>query len=365
MNVFIIGIGVHSAATALNNLRLEEIGYKTARSALDNAGISQKEIDHVTLAACDELDGRSISSMVMAVPSGAYLKDEMRVTDSGLSGLQLGAMRIASGDLDIGLVVSWNQTSIGPMENIALMRAEPFYTRPIGLNFSISDGLFANAYSQKYGIDDLTAAQRVMGRLEDARKNTRAVINAPMTIDDILNSKTVSHPLRVGHRAPVTDGAVAMVLASGNWLKANPHVKPLARIAGSSWAVDRFQFDAQRLAGMGLFRDCLADVLNRAEISSIEKIDVIEMEAQTAWYDIAFTQALGSPANTRINPSGGAWAQNPFFCTGLLNSAEAVWQVSGRAGNHQVKGAKYAMAHGTWGFAQQAHGFMVFEGVHQ
>ena len=365
MNVFIIGVGVHSAATALNNLRLEEIGYKTARSALDDAGISQKEIDHVTLAACDELDGRSISSMVMAVPSGAYLKDEMRVTDSGLSGLQLGAMRIASGDLDIGLVVSWNQTSIGPMENIALMRAEPFYTRPIGLNFSISDALFANAYAQKYGIDELTAAQRVMARLEDARKNTRAVITAPMSLDDIVSSQPIAHPLRAGHRAPVTDGAVAMVLASGDWLKANPQVKPLARIAGSSWAVDRYQFDAQRLAGLGLFRDCLADVLKRSEISSIEQIDVVELEAQTAWYDIAFTQALGSPANTSINPSGGAWAQNPFFCTGLLNSAEAVWQVSGRAGNHQVQGAKYAMAHSTWGFAQQAHGFMIFEGVQQ
>lgn len=365
MNVFIIGVGVHSAAIALNDLRLEEIGYKTARSALDDAGISQKQIDHVTLAACDELDGRSISSMVMAVPSGAYLKDEMRVTDSGLSGLQLGAMRIASGDLDIGLVVSWNQTSIGPMENIALMRAEPFYTRPIGLNFSISDALFANAYAQKHGIDELTAAQRVMTRLELARKNTRAVINAPISLEDIVSSQSIAHPLRVGHRAPVTDGAVAMVLASGDWLKANPQVKPLARIAGSSWAVDRYQFDAQRLVGMGLFSDCLADVLKRSEINSIEQIDVVEMEAQTAWYDIAFTQALGLPATTSINPSGGAWAQNPFFCTGLLNSAEAVWQVSGRAGSHQVQGAKYAMAHSTWGFAQQAHGFMVFEGVQQ
>ena len=64
-----------------------------------------------------------------------------------------------------------------------------------------------------------------------------------------------------------------------------------------------------------------------------------------------------------ISPSGGAWAQNPYFCTGLVNAAEAALQVSGRAGPHQVKGAKRALAHGSSGFAQQTHGFVIMEGV--
>src|ERR1051326_3917980 len=49
------------------------------------------------VARRDELDGRSISSMLLAMPAGAYLRDEIKCTDSGLLGLCLGAMRVGSG----------------------------------------------------------------------------------------------------------------------------------------------------------------------------------------------------------------------------------------------------------------------------
>ena len=92
-----MGVSIHPGADVVGDLRLEEMAYRTARAALDDAGVSRAEIDHVTLAASDEIDARGITSMLLAAPSGAYLKDEMRVTDSGLTGLHLGAMRAASG----------------------------------------------------------------------------------------------------------------------------------------------------------------------------------------------------------------------------------------------------------------------------
>jgi acetyl-CoA acetyltransferase len=363
MDVYVVGVAVHRAADVIDDMRLEEIAFETARAALQDAGVTREQIDHVTLAACDELDGRSITSMLLAAPSGAYLKDEMRVTDSGLSGLHLGAMRAGSGDLQLGLVVSWNQTSVGPAEDVARMRAEPFYLRPIGINFSIADGLFANAFSQRHGIDAGAAARRVRMRLEAAAGNSRAIAREIPSEQQIGASPTLAYPLQSGHRAPITDGAVAMVLASGEWLRAHPEARPLARIAGASWGVDRYQLDGERLSSLTLFNQCLADVLARAGLGSIDEVDVVELEAQTAWYDLAFTRALGAGASVAVSPSGGAWAQNPFFCTGLLNAAEAVWQVAGKAGAQQVAGARRALAHSSYGFAQQAHGFVLFEGV--
>ena len=94
-----MGVSIHPAADVIGDTRLEEMAYRTARAALDDAGIARAQIDHVTLAGSDEIDARGITSMLLAAPSGAYLKDEMRVTDSGLTGLHLGAMRVASGDL--------------------------------------------------------------------------------------------------------------------------------------------------------------------------------------------------------------------------------------------------------------------------
>ena len=256
MDVYVMGVSIHPAADVISDARLEEMAYRTARAALDDAGIERRQIDHVTLAGSDEIDARGISSMLLAAPSGAYLKDEMRVSDSGLTGLHLGAMRVASGHLQLGLVVSWNQSSVGPLEDIGRMRAEPFFLRPIGLNFAIADGLFASAMAERHGITERAVGERVRLRLAAAAKNPRAVRRA-----------------------------------------------------------------------------------------------VPELDAMQAGRRVA------------VNPSGGAWAQNPYFCTGLVHAAEAALQVAGRAGGHQVAGARRALAHGTSGFAQQTHGFVVMEGV--
>lgn len=358
-----MGVAVHPAADVVGDLRLEEMAWRTARAALDDAGIERRRIDHVTLAASDEIDARGISSMLLAAPSGAYLKDEMRVTDSGLTALHLGAMRAGSGDLELGLVVSWSQSSVGPLEDIARMRAEPFYLRPIGINFAIADALFANASMQTRGTTEQAAAERVCLRLAAAANNPRAVKRALATSAEIAATPRLAHPLRSGHRAPVTDGAVAMVLASGDWVRAHPGHRPLARIAGAAWQVDRYQLDAERLSGLKVFEGALRDVLARAGIGSVDELDLIELEAQSAWVDLALTEAMKAASRVPVSPSGGAWAQNPYFCAGLVNAAEAVLQVSGRAGAHQVAGARRALAHGTSGFAQQTHGFVVMEGV--
>jgi len=47
-----------------------------------------------------------------------------------------------------------------------------------------------------------------------------------------------------------------------------------------------------------------------------------------------------------VNPSGGVLSTNLHAGSGLLRVAEAVLQVTGRAGEHQVEGARTALAHG-------------------
>ena len=81
MEVYVLGVAQHPAAERVADKRLEEMVFDTTRAALDDAAIERRRIDHVTIAACDELDGRSISSMLLAAPAGAYLKDENKCTD--------------------------------------------------------------------------------------------------------------------------------------------------------------------------------------------------------------------------------------------------------------------------------------------
>lgn len=59
--VYVVGIGLRSAAERIVDKRLEE----GIRGASDDAHMTRKKIDHVTIAGSDELDGSSISSMLL------------------------------------------------------------------------------------------------------------------------------------------------------------------------------------------------------------------------------------------------------------------------------------------------------------
>jgi acetyl-CoA acetyltransferase len=98
-----------------------------------------------------------------------------------------------------------------------------------------------------------------------------------------------------------------------------------------------------------------------AGLPDASSIDVMELETPTVYHEAAYEQVLGLNASTQISPSGGAFAQNPLFCTGLVNAAEAVLQVAGRAGEVQRPGVKRTAAHSCHGYAQQGNVVMVFE----
>lgn len=362
METYVLGLALSPPHAALRSQRTEELAFETVRSALADAGVRRAELDHVTLATSDEMDGRSISSMLMAMPAGSYLKDELRVTDSGLTGLVMGAMRVATGRFHLGVVVSWSHTSQIDVDALTRMRAEPFALRPVGLNGAIADALFAGAVHHRHGFDEAAVDARIAWRRQQAARNPRALLRP----EDEGNAAGdfVAWPLRASHRAPASDGCVAFVLASGAWLARNPGHRPMARIAGLTSAIDSYRLDGERLGGMPLFDQALDDVLRRSGRAHDAAIDVAEIEAQTGWHDLAIDHHLRNRSVGALSPSGGVWAHNPLFCTGLVNAAEAVLQVAGRAGAVQVPGARFALAHGSHGYAQQCQTFVAFERSH-
>ena len=362
MDVFVLGLALAPARIRAAGERLEEMVFAVARAALHDAGVERDAVEQVTLASCDELDGRSISGMLLAAPAGAYLKDEMRCTDSGLIGLCLGATRLAAGAHGLGLVVSWNKSSGAPFEDVMRMRAEPFFTRPIGLNAAIADGLFAGAVAAAHGVTENDATREVLAATARATRNPRAVARPLPAPSGIACSPYLAFPLREAHRAPLSDGAVAMVLASGAWLARHPGARPLARLAGLGWAVDGYALGGARLAALGSLRTACARALDGAGMA-LGDLDAFELDSQTGWHAAAYRRAFADLDPDAVSPGGGAFAQNPYFCTGLVNAAEAVLQVSGRAGPVQRPRARRSAAHGTHGFALQGNAVAVFEGV--
>jgi acetyl-CoA acetyltransferase len=186
-------------------------------------------------------------------------------------------------------------------------------------------------------------------------------MHAQQEIREVNNSPYDATPLRAAHRAPLTDGAVAFVVASEKFLKSNPGCRPLARIIGVGWATDSYRLDAQRLRALHSARRAWRDALKHARLMAASDFDVIELESQTGYHEAAYIRALGIENESSISPSGGPFAQNPLFCSGLISSAEAVLQVAGKAGAVQRPNVRRAAAHSCHGYAQQGNVLIVFE----
>jgi acetyl-CoA acetyltransferase len=359
-SVYVIGVATHPAAERHDEYRLEELVYHTSRAALDDAGVTRRELDSVTLGASDELDGRPISSMLLATPAGAFLTDETRVTDCGAMALCLAFARMLSGDFHLGLVASWCKTSKADLELIGNAWAEPFYTRPLGMSVALTEGLFAQAVGEQFALAPSEISERVVKAYARAARNPRGLRRPVPAAAEVDGSDYVATPLRSGHRAPLSDGAAALVLASERWLRTHPGHVPLARIAGVGWATDSYRLDAERLRRLASARTAWSAALRQAGVADSSGLDLVELDTPSGFHEAAFSRAF-ELEDAQLSPSGGTFAQNPLFCAGLVNAVEAVLQLTGRAGDVQRDRPRYAAAHACHGYAQQGNVAMVFE----
>lgn len=347
--VYILGVALAPAVERHDGMRLEELVYRTSRAALDDATVSQRQLDNLTLGACDELDGRPISSMLLAAPAGGFQTDEIRVSDSGASAFCLATARHLSGDFDLGVVASWCKPSKTDVASVMNMRCDPFFVRDIGMDASMAEGLFAQGVTEEFDLTEQELAERVTAAYRRAARNPRGAGWPEPSHEAVVSSGYDAAPVRSAHTARYTDGAAALVLASGRWLARNPGHRPLARVSGVGWSNDSYRLDRARLRGLGAARSSWSSAMAMAGAAAP---DVVELEAPTVFHEAALVRAweLGDAV---VSPSGGSFAQNPLTATGLVNIVEAALQVSGRAGAVQVPDARRAVAHGSHGFAHQ------------
>jgi acetyl-CoA C-acetyltransferase len=116
--------------------------------------------------------------------------------------------------------------------------------------------------------------------------------------------------------------------------------------------------------------DCAHEVYAKAGITNPrEQIDVAELYVPFSWYEPMWLEGhdiapLGEgwkmtdsgetaiDGSFPVNPSGGVLSSNPIGASGMIRFGEAAMQVMGTAGDHQIDGARIALAQAYGGAAQ-------------
>ena len=347
--------GAAAVRRAIPTGRLEELVFETAAAALADAGLSRADLDAVVLGASDELDGRSISSMLTAAPAGALLKDEAKVPDSGLHALALGVMKVLSGSAATVMVISWGAPSECSREAIQRTALEPFVERPVGTIDGVAFGLTAAAYLERHG--------RALADLD-----RRADVRHARVGGDRGGDGWIAYPLRRRHVAPVVDGAAAVVLVSG---RPPAGAAPAGWIRGLGWASDVHAMAERTPGAWPALEVAAATALGRAGIA-IADVAGYEVDDRTVIHEALALEGLGAAApgtafdaldgelGSRVNRhSGDGFAGIPVHCTGLWRLATVCAAWRDRPGGGPL------LVHDSVGLGGQSHAVVVAEAVRE
>lgn len=372
-NVGIIGFGQSNFCKSRHDVTFAELVREGAQLALDDAGLSMSEIDAITFPlAPDALIGVGNGERWCIDALGAQGKPFMRINTGGATGLtavQAGYMHVASGLFDIVLVPGADRVSeSGAAQSVLNKMWDVGLERPYPLNTINMLALSAIRYNHLYGSDERDMARVVVKNREHASLNPHAHLRTPITEEEVLNSRMLAYPIKLGDACPSSVGAAAMVLASEDAIKRLG--KPAAWVRGIGQSTETFwmgdRVGPKAIADHG-DADALRDAFDRAYAQAgiddaPAQIDVAEIYAPFSSVEFHVIEAarlcgrgespkrlldgefkLGSKGAV-VNPSGGVLCTNPIAVTGLVRAGEAALQVLGRAGERQVAGAKVGIA---------------------
>jgi acetyl-CoA C-acetyltransferase len=368
--VAVVGVGQTHHTTRRSDVNIAGLVREAVDLALRDAGLEHKDIDAIVIGkAPDMLEGVAQPEQFLAGAVGAHLKPMLRVHTAGSVGASTAltaVTHVASGLYDRVLTIAFEKQSEGNAM-WALSPNMPFVAPLV----AGAGGFFApycRAYIVKTKCPPHIGPMVAANARDNATRNEYAHLREPMTVEDVMNSPMLWDPIRFGETCPSSDGAIAMVVASEATAKKGPRkpawIKSGYSYAEAMWVPGRDQVSPR--AG----RVCSQAVYDKAGITDPwNQIDVAEIYVPFAWFEPMWLENLGFcavgegwkivdrgeqkfGAHLPINPSGGVLCSNPIGASGMIRLGEAALQVMGRAGAHQVEGAKTALGHAYGGGAQ-------------
>ncbi|MCB9408751.1 thiolase domain-containing protein [Mycolicibacterium sp.] len=370
----VLGTGQTKYVSKRHDVSMSGLVREAIDRALADSGSTLSDIDAVVVGkAPDFFEGVMMPELFMADALGATGKPLIRVHTAGSVGgstAVVAASLVQSGQYRRVLAVAWEKQSESNAM-WALSVPVPF-TKPVGAG---AGGYFAphiRAYIRRSGAPaHIGAMVAVKDRLNGARNPLAHLQQSDITLEKVLESPMLWDPIRVGETCPSSDGAAAMVI--GDEEISDRRIGegfPVAWIHATALRTEPLAYAGRDQVNPQAGRDAAAALWSAAGITSpIDEIDVAEIYVPFSWFEPMWLENLGFAPEGEgwklteagktaiagrlpVNPSGGVLSSNPIGASGMIRFAEAAIQVMGKAGEHQVPGARKALGHAYGGGSQ-------------
>jgi len=364
----------------------KELSYEAARMALDSCELTLKDIDAVCMGtAPDAFDAVHMKGEYLSDGAGAWRKPYMRSYVGGGTGVFApiqGWYHVASGLFDTCLVVCEEKmSSCMPHPQAAFLTIFDHTTeRPLGPNLLWIFAIEMNRYMHRHGLEKKDIALVSVKNKRNAADHPCALLGDPnITVEDVLNSEVLAWPVQRLDVSPVSDGAVAIVLAAEHVARRITD-KPVW-IKGVGWCLDTAYWTNRDLYypkyveyAARMAYDMAGITEPRKQIHIVEPYDPFDYKELHHLEGLLLCEKGEAPRLTAdgvtqrdgdmpVCPSGGLLGVgNPIAAAGLMKIAEIFWQLRGEAGKRQVPGKPTTGLAQAWGDLMQV-GTVVILGV--
>jgi acetyl-CoA acetyltransferase len=324
----------------------------TVADAIKMTGIDRRDIGFTCAGSCDYLTGGPFAFVSNLEAAGAWPPiSESHVEADGAWAMYEAWMRLQEGDIDIALAFGSGKSSPSNPAEVWAQQLDPYYLAPLGVDPVSLAGLQARALLDSGKATSEDFARVVANSRRNAASNPNAQLkDAGATVEALLAEPYFRAPLRKHDCPPISDGAVAVVMARGD--KARELCSRPAWIRGMDHRIEAHQPGVRDLTSS----PSTALAARKAGYDG-GPLDVVELSGTFSPQELILLDALGLTLDgpAKVNPSGGALAGNPIMAVGLVRIVEAAARIIDGSANR-------ALAHATGGPLLQQNLVCLLEG---
>jgi acetyl-CoA C-acetyltransferase len=366
--VAIVGIGETAGKRRRPEVSQVELVNEAARAALQDAGLTIKDIDVIITGNMEFFEGAAFPDQWLVEGAGSYLKSGLRVNAAGDTGATIFTTAVAhaaSGLFGTVLAIGFEKQDEGAYGGIGMRSEDPFFNIAGGSGRAIGS-MWSTAISvlnRKSATEEQVARVRVK-EAECGRRNPYAHLKLNLTVQDVMNSEVVIAPLRFLHICSTSVSSCAVILAPEErarkltgkpvWVKDYECVHGgMQPRMGEPWLCAGLVYPTGPQWGWGVHQAAMRIYKRNGITNPRQQLDLIETYSPSTWHEVDSyenlllcepgqawklieEQATWPQGDIPVDPSGGVMSTNAIGATGLHRIANAALQIRRDAGERQV-----------------------------
>ncbi|MDJ0270327.1 MAG: thiolase domain-containing protein [Aigarchaeota archaeon] len=343
----------------------EEDGVELFVEAFNEATntIEPRDIEAVYVGVQSErYEHQIMYGALVAERAGLLMREAYRVEACAAAGalaLHTAYMAVRSGLYKVAMAVGLEKMTSKNTEEVtdSLMSASDYYLDQLnGITIPAQYAMLARRYMHDFGAKEEDLCLIAVKNHENALYNPKAHIQRRITVEECMNSRPVARPLKLLDSAPISDGAVVVVVASEE--AARRYTDTPVRILASTVSSDTLSISQRRdltwpravhSAAEKAYKQArlkpsdiqLAEVHDCFTINEILLYEALGFAPRGCGYILAREGETQRGGKIPVNTSGGLKARgHPVGASGLAQIYEICQQLTKQAGKRQVDAEK-------------------------